>query len=210
MDTAAPNLGNPLEWDRLIEAAGPASLLITIQSRMSASLRQRLTPEDILQEALLHAWRDRAQFEWRGLRSFRAWLLTIIDNRIRDLAAYAGAQKRAAVAEVAPPRAADTTESNTFLAGLTSTTPSRIAIHREQAAAMQAALAELPGDQREVVRLRLFEHLTMEEIADRLKIGLSAARHRFRAGAAEYDARLRAALTSRSSTPAGLEFAPES
>lgn len=213
MDHVAPNLNLPADWDRLIEAVGPAALLVTIDQRLSAALKSRFSPEDILQEALLHAWRDRAQLEWRGLRSFRGWLLTIIDNRIRDLAAYAGAQKRANAAEITAPPRTDSNDSQTsFLAGLTSTTPSRIAIRREQAAAMQAALADLPDDQRDVVRLRLFDHLSMEDIAARLQIGLSAARHRFRAGAVEYYARLSSALASHpSSEPAPrVEFAPES
>jgi DNA-directed RNA polymerase specialized sigma24 family protein len=53
---------------------------------MSRSLKARLRPEEILQESLLHAWRDRRQAEWRGLRAFRSWLLSIIDNRIRVVA----------------------------------------------------------------------------------------------------------------------------
>lgn len=38
---------------------------------MSAALRRRHTSEDIWQETLLHAWRDRDRCEWRGLKSNR-------------------------------------------------------------------------------------------------------------------------------------------
>src|SRR5262249_6782117 len=84
----------PEDWDRLIQGAGPASLLVFIESRMSETMRVRHAPEDILQEALLHAWRDRERCAWRGPKSFRAWLLAIIENRIRDAGAYESAQKR--------------------------------------------------------------------------------------------------------------------
>jgi DNA-directed RNA polymerase specialized sigma24 family protein len=79
-----------------------------------------------------------------------------------------------------------------------STTPSRIAMYREQAAAMAAALASLPEDLGEVVRLRLIDQRSMGEIAASLGIGVEAVRHRLRRGAAAYHRRLHQALVSRS------------
>lgn len=187
---------NPASWDALIDSINPAALLVAIESRMSHSLKKKLSAEDVFQETLLHAWRDRPSVAWQGPRAFRSWLLSIADNRIRDLADREFAQKRGGDAVIVPFHEAGAGEATTnaaskSLAGMTSTTPSRAAIRREQAAAMSAALAALPVDVREVVRLRLFEQLTMEEIAGQLGIGLSAARHRFRKGAEEYQARLR-------------------
>ena len=187
---------SPAAWDALIESVNPAALLVVIQSRMSSTLLRLHTPEDVFQEALLHAWRDRQSVEWRGPRAFRAWLLSIAENRIRDLADRESARKRgggqtAPLAGIVVDGASTGTASGS-LAGATSTTPSRVAMRRERAAAMSAALAALPEDVREVVRLRLFEQLTMEAIAARVGIGLSAARHRFRRGAEEYQALLRA------------------
>jgi RNA polymerase sigma-70 factor (ECF subfamily) len=189
-------------WDRLIEAVGPASLLVIINDRMSATLRKRLTPEDIWQETLLHAWRDRSQFDWRGLKSFRSWLLTIIDHRIRDAAAHEEAQKRGGgespvAFSVLEPSGTESKQGH-FAGPVVSTTPSRVAMYREQAGAMQAALNALPPELRDVVRLRLFEQLTMEEVANRLGIGVSGARHRFRKGVRIYQRRLLAELTTRS------------
>ena len=175
---------------------------------MSAALRRRHTPEDIWQEALLHAWRDRARCEWRGLKSFRSWLMSIIDNRIRDAAAHEGAAKRGGGSTPVPFSAIEQSgsqgdrESN-FPGPVASTTPSRIAVFREQADAMREALRSLPAEMREVVRLRLFEQLAMTAIAERLEIGLSAARHRFRKGAQIYQRQLVSALASRSQAAAG-------
>lgn len=208
-DTANPlRSASPQAWDDLIEAVGPASLLVIIESRMSPPLRRHLSAEDVWQDSLLHAWRDRAKCEWRGIKNFRAWLLTVIDNRIRDAATRLTAQKRgggAAVARFSSVGAAGGSPSDGdrshFPGPVGSTTPSRVAIFREQAAAMQAALAALPDDVREVVRLRLFEQLKMEEIAQRLGIGESAVRHRFRRGSEAYAAALRVELASRSTLP---------
>ena len=197
---------SPARWDALIEAVGPASLLIVIDSRMSGALKRRMTPEDILQDALLNAWRDRAQFEWRGLKSFRSWLLTIIDHRIQDAVAHEDAAKRGGGRSPVPFSVLENQglpgESASHFAGpVASTTPSRLAIHQEQAAVMHAALGRLPVELREIVRLRLFEQLAVNEIADRMQIGVSAVRHRFRKGAEMYRRMLMSELASRSEAP---------
>ena len=87
-----------------------------------------------------------------------------------------------------------TTDAPDLPAG--STTPSKLAAYREQAEVMRSALESLPEEFRDVVRLRLFEHCALEEIAERLGLGASAVRHRFRKGSELYLSRLRAALGS--------------
>jgi RNA polymerase sigma-70 factor, ECF subfamily len=195
----------PHVWEQLVEAVDPASLLVVIDRRMGAGLREVQTAEDILQEALLHAWRDRARLEWRGIASFRSWLLTIIDHRLQDVADQNSAAKRSAGGPTVPlsvlvDGGTTTSPELDFPAG--STTPSKLASYREQAAAMHTALEGLPEELREVVRLRLFEQCPLEEIARRLDLGVEGVRHRFRKGSELYERRLRAALGSRSSIPA--------
>jgi len=188
---------SPEEWDRLIEAMGVASLLVVIEQRMGTRLRRSAQPEDVLQDALLHAWRDRAKCEWRGLASYRSWFLSVIDHRLRDLAERESRLKRGGDFSIL--RESDSTahgEAARFLERLASTTPSRVAAFREQAQAMRSALAQLPDELEPVVRLRLFEELTSEEVADRLGLGLSAVKHRFRKGSRMYARLLRQALAS--------------
>src|SRR5262245_58117053 len=93
---------SPEVFDDLIRSAGPASLLVVIESRMGRFLRERTSAEDILQDALLCAWRDRRECEWRGAKSFRSWLLSIIDNRLRDAMDYERAGKRGGGTPVVP------------------------------------------------------------------------------------------------------------
>lgn len=182
---------SPGTWSRLIDAVGPASMLVVIAARLGGRLADKYSPEDIWQETLLHAWRDRAQCEWRDTTSFRRWLLGIIDHRIRDLATHENARKRgegqaARVAcDLVGPE--DGSSLDWQWAGPSpATTPSRAAQASERASAMRDALQALPEEWREVVRLRLFEDRPLREIAQQLNLGLSAVAHRFRKGAEEY------------------------
>src|SRR5206468_2651342 len=68
-----------------------------------------------------------------------------------------------------------------FLPG-DSQTPSRIAARGEKGEALRKALSQLPPDLERIVRMHLLEEVTMEAIAERLGIGVSAAWHRFRKG----------------------------
>ena len=206
---------SPQAWERLIESVKPATLLLVIEQRMGAGLKDAQAAEDILQEALMHAWRDRQRFDWRGVGSFRAWLLAIIDHRIQDAADRSSAMKRAGGVQVAPFSALRSTGATTsaesgFPAG--STTPSRIAAYREQAQVMRLALDGLPEELREIVGLRIFEQRPLDEIAARLDLGVEAVRHRFRKGSELYVRRLRAALgrRARDSGDSAPPRAPES
>lgn len=209
--------GFPHEWDRVIDAIDPPALLLVIEGRMSAAMRSRFTPEDIWQEALLHAWRDRGRYEWRGVKAFRNLLLTIIDHRIHEAADYLAAQKRGGKPERVFSALSAAGDGSFGPDVPRSTTPSRIAVQREQAEAIRSALNDLPDDLREVVRLRLIEQLPIEEIAARLQLGPSAVRHRFRKGAEIYAARLRQRLGSQtasaiqhSAPPGAPETSPKS
>lgn len=182
----------PGAWERLVAAVHVPSLLVVIESRMSGFLRARLTAEDILQDAFAHAWRDRASFRWQGVGSFRAWLLGIIDHRIKDAADREGAKKRGGSALIAPLHPDLPPPELTH-----STTASRLAVHRETVAAMREALASLPPDVEPVIRLRLFEQVPTEQIAERLGIGHAAVRHRLRRGSELYRRALLERLASR-------------
>lgn len=191
MTEPPPNLDDPAAWPSLIEAAGPGGLLVFIAHKLGQRLASFLECEDILQEAYVQAWKSRASFEWRGVRSFRSWLQQIITHRIHDEADRMNATKRGtsrtrSVSAIGP--------DGLVFDPSTSTTPSRAEQHRETAEAMRDALLNLPVELQPVVFGRIFEERTLGEIADSLGIGLSATKHRFRRGAELYRSALHEAL----------------
>ncbi len=144
------------------------------------------------------AWRDREQHDWQGLRSYRAWLLGIAKNRIRNSAEWMDAKKRGGDMEVETFSTLLASRDGSVSALLPphSTTPSRMAGHRERAAVMEAALYSLPPELEEVVRLRLFEQLPMSRVAERLRISVPTARGRALRGAELYRIKLKESLSS--------------
>ena len=107
-------------------------------------------------------------------------------HRPADQRDMATAQKRAQSRTMALVGPGNDSSGGLDLEPWTSTTPSRMADARERAEAMERSLEELPDDVREIVRLRLFEDLPIEDIAGTLGLGESAVRHRFRKGTELY------------------------
>jgi len=176
---------DPRRWEEIVRSMNPSAMQVVIGSSMSKKLREHCSPEDVWQETLTHAWRDRAQHRWEGPNAFRAWLFEIARNRIREIARGLSAEKRGAGERTARFSELAVNSSTTSLAAnlpLDSQTPSRIVSKDERRAAAREAVASLPSDLRDVVRMHLLEEQTMEAIAAKLGIGVSAAWHRFRKG----------------------------
>lgn len=188
------SLANQEDWLRAVDAVGPASMLVVIRFHLGKDVRQLYTAEDVWQETLLRAWQSRQSIHWQGVEAFKRLLITIAKHTIGDLRDHLQAKKRDAN-HGAPWALRLRRESQERGPAdeepWTTSTPSRIASAREDSDVMQRALASLPEDVRDVVRLRLFECQTMEEIADALQLGVGAVRHRFRQGSEIYRARLK-------------------
>jgi len=144
---------------RLLERLRPR-LVLWASSRMSERLRSRTTAEDVAQEILLAVHRSLPQFQGGDERAFRAWLFTIAENRIRDLANAANALKR----RTPEPRRHD------------QTSPSGVVMRAEMAERLRAALERLPPDYREVIRLRRFEELETAAVAEAMNRSPTAVR----------------------------------
>lgn len=122
--------------------------------------------EDAAQEAFVTAYRSLAS--WRGDGPFGAWL-----TRIAVRIALRQAGRRRAVTWLDPAMAADGTGGDAASAAATSaalaaaprTDPSLLAIRAERASDIRLAVAALPEPYREVVVLRFFSELSLEEIA---------------------------------------------
>jgi len=144
--------------------------------------------EDVAQEAFVTAYRSLAS--WRGDGPFGAWL-----TRIAVRLALRRLSQRRSVTWIDPTGAADPDTArpggvmSTLSAGARSD-PATIALRAERAADLRTAVASLPEPYREVVSLRFFGELSLEEIGRQTERPLGTVKTHLRRGLM----RLRAAV----------------
>ena len=132
-------------------------------------LRDRALAEDAVQDAFLGAWRTAAAFDpARGTVS--TWLMTLVHRRAVDLVRREDRRKTEPLDE-APVASGETTDE-------------RAAV-REERRRVQAALVQLPLDQREALELAYYGGLTQSELAERLGVPLGTVKSRMFAGLAK-------------------------
>jgi RNA polymerase sigma-70 factor (ECF subfamily) len=148
--------------EQVLRLRGRLSLWISL--RMGPLLRARASEEDVLQETLLEACRSYASFRPAGEDSFRRWLFSIAENRIKDLHKYHAAQRRH------PAREAPTDSERAMLDRLTAgvPTPSSNLRRKELVEVLTGGIARLPADERRVLEMHALEDLTFKEIASRM------------------------------------------
>lgn len=127
-------------------------------------LRNRTEAEDVLQEAFWQVWRQAERFD-SARASAEAWVLMIARSRAVDRLR----RRRETVTDTIPELPTDSQpEINLF--------------RQDDAVQVTAALAVLPHDQREPIRLAFFEGMTHDQIARHLKIPLGTVKTRIRLG----------------------------
>lgn len=134
--------------------------------------------EDILQETLLAAWKRLPEFEYRFRGSLVAWLCILSDGVIGDRRKYAQAKGRnltAAMSELSADAPTVTPEA-------TYSTPSRSAMHSDDASRLAELIERLPDTERIAVRAKFFENKPIREIAVDLGLSKSEAQRRLESG----------------------------
>jgi len=143
-----------------------------IERWLPRDVRRRLSVGDVLQEARIVALERHRDFQPTGADGFRNWILGIAEMRVR----YANQRhrdvaKRSARREVTKPARAETAQ----FAGR-GPTPSEVAIGAEAERIARRALAALPDDYREILRLTREEGLALREAAERLQRSYEATK----------------------------------
>ena len=133
-------------------------------------LGERGAAEDLVQEAFMAVWNGAGRYSSpRG--SVRTWILSIVHHRAVDRLRQgaAGKRRQEALEHVAAiePDAPDAAE---------------VALARVEAEEVQAALHDVPDDQRQVLRLAYFGGYTHHEIAEMLSVPLGTVKSRLRLG----------------------------
>ncbi|MDG2220722.1 MAG: sigma-70 family RNA polymerase sigma factor [Rubripirellula sp.] len=150
-----------------------------IRSRIPAQLRTVLDVEDILQIAFIQVFRGLSNFKVGDTEAFHAWVRSIAEAKVTDAIRSATRKKRGGDWKRIEAGVPNTSESFLDLILLLSDqrrTPSQSAATHEAVVALQIALAGLPEDQREAIRLRHIECLTVEEVVDKLNKSEPAVR----------------------------------
>lgn len=137
--------------------------------------RSEADTRDLLQEVFVRLARHAEPVA--GVRNERAFLLRLAHNLVVDLARRRATRHRAVEAVASEQE------------GLFAVTPDpdEAAFRSE----LEAALGELPVEQRTVVHLKLWEGLTFEAIAELIEIPLNTAASRYRYGLDKLRTRLR-------------------
>jgi len=142
-----------------------------VRSRMSPLLRTKLTTEDLLQSSCRELLAAIPEVEYRGADAYRGWLFTAVLNKVkkseRDLRAARRDPRRERPLDAAPSGAMPTAGAGT---------PLQAAVGKEREERLQAAIAELPEDFREVLSLARLAQLPRAEIAQRMGRSEAAVR----------------------------------
>jgi RNA polymerase sigma-70 factor (ECF subfamily) len=164
--------------DRLWERYRTA-LRRTVDLRLDRALGRRVDASDVVQEVLLKANQRLPEYLKNPVLPFHLWLRQIARDHIIDQHRRHRQAERRSLDRERPLAAGAYLDQSSFdLAaqlkdpGLT---PAAAALRAELAIRFQAALAELNEDDREIILLRHFEHLSNSEAAQVLGLSEPAA-----------------------------------
>jgi len=150
-------------------------LLLLARLRLDRRLRGKLDPSDVVQQTLMEAHRDLAQFRGRDAEQQAAWLRQILARNLAGAARDFSRAKRDLRREHSLQAGLDDSASRLeqWLAQEQSS-PSQKAQKQEHALLLAEALTELPEKQREAVVLRHFHGWSLEEIGRELECTTAA------------------------------------
>ena len=144
-----------------------------VDGQIGTSARVHFNSDDILQETFVSAFRSVSSLRATDRIGFFAWLKQIATNRIRDAARKEATAKRGGNVKRIDPAHEDFGRSALDLvseiADPAAATASTFAARREAIDAMHVALALLPDDQREAIRLHCFERLSLKLTAAQME-----------------------------------------
>ncbi len=157
--------GNPRAFELLYDRHGSAAF--SLAYRMVGN---RVTAEDIIQEAMLSIWRSRLRYDQtRG--SVRTWVLGIVHNRAID------ALRRSIVHD----RRRETMDGVEERHEARERTDVEVA-RREEARSIRSALDTLPEEQRRTIELAYFGGFSHSQIAELLHEPIGTVKGRMRLG----------------------------
>ncbi len=154
-----------------------------VQLRLNRRLQGRVDDSDVVQEALLDASCKLAEYASDPQLPFFIWLRHITWLKLAEIhRRHLGTQKRDARQEISLHRGGlPSVDSVTLAANLIGNeeSPSRAAIAAEQRIALQQSLNEMDAVDRELISLKHFEQLTIDEISQVLEMARATVGRRY-------------------------------
>jgi RNA polymerase sigma-70 factor (ECF subfamily) len=151
-----------------------------VASRLDRRLGVRVDASDVVQDALVDAWRRMDDYLQDRPLPFLAWLRQITNERIIDThRRHVSSQRRGIDREIAQAQVSN--ESAVLLAGrlfANDTSPSNNLIRKEFHVRLREAIIALPAKDREVLMMRHIDQLDSAEIAESLGITQGAVKAR--------------------------------
>jgi RNA polymerase sigma-70 factor (ECF subfamily) len=172
--------GDPRAFEELF-ARHRAELYRAVARRIEPSLRSRVDPSDVVQEAQLDAALRLPDFIERRPMPFRHWILRTALQRLLKLRRHATAARRDAgrdrslnlrLGSLTAPRAPEAIR-------ISGPSPSQQAAARDTAVRLHTTLERLADADRAILGLRAIEGLSYEEAGAVLNIEPAAARKRY-------------------------------
>ena len=180
MESTVTPEAQDIDWMRRVKEGDReafADLVEAHQARVLGTVVRMLGPEtmdaeDIAQQVFLRVWKSAARYE--PTAKFTTWLFTITRNLVFN---ESRRRKNRPTTSLDAPVAGSGDESNVRqIADETAASPESALLAREMTEAIDAAIAELPEQQRLAVVLRRYEELPYEEIARVLDLSVPAVK----------------------------------
>ncbi|HAB11963.1 MAG TPA: RNA polymerase factor sigma-70 [Planctomycetaceae bacterium] len=152
------------------------------KQRVSPRLGVRQSPSDIVQETLLHAFRDFQKFRGRSEGELWCWLRQILTHRILGTVRHhMGTAGRDLRREVTVSPTIQSTDNRSAVnaaehVAANQTSPSGRVVRNEQRHRIRVTVAALPREYRRILLLRIVSEMPFEDIAERLNRSSAAAR----------------------------------
>jgi len=139
-----------------------------ISGRITGDLQGLISPDDILHQTFVRAAQRVESFRLRHEGAFRGWLDTIADNLIKDAAKRRKRERRAPSGRIGGQNPGDGSSVAAVVERIAGdcTTPGGRVQRRENIRRLQAALATLPDDQREVIQRYYLQDQSLDQIAE--------------------------------------------
>lgn len=132
---------------------------------------ERESSMDVVQTVFRQALADLGRFEYRGGNSFRNWLLTYTDNKLRNRQQYYDAERRT------PDREVEASVSQ-FYGSIA--TPSQVVSAKEHMERFERAFAKLSENDQEIILMARIQALSHAEIGARMGISVDASKQALR------------------------------